>query len=290
MPAFLAISSAFLYAVSHIMTRVALRYARPSTGVLISLISCLVFSFALFRLNHTLAELVNAGFWFFLAAGITGPFWGRLFLYEGFRRVGVAVSTTVFEIKPIFSVLPAVILLGEGLSWPIVAGVILMMAGTFLVSTEKSGGDIKRGWSKKDLIFPMAAGACYGISHVIRKAGIIAFPDPVAAVLVQNIGAALFFPLLLVTDRSPKPKLPRPSLTWPIFILGGLLQVSAQWCLFAALEEGQVVVVSPLSSLNTFFVYLLALLFLRSLERLTWKIVLAGTLLVGATLLLTVFR
>ena len=45
--------------------------------------------------------------------------------------------------------------------------------------------------------------------------------------------------------------------------------------------------VSLLSSLSTFFVLILTTLFLRKLEKVTWKIVLGAVLMVGATVILT---
>ena len=70
-----------------------------------------------------------------------------------------------------------------------------------------------------------------------------------------------------------------------------MLPVWCKWRLsgvfFAALDLGSVIVVSPLTSLMTFFVLILAALFLRQVERVTWKIVVGAVLIVGATTILT---
>ena len=162
-----------------------------------------------------------------------------------------------------------------------------MTAGTAIVSLEKSGGQIERKWSKKDLIFPLTAGACYGLSHAFRKLGLNITPAPVVGVMMQNVGAIAFVPILALTKMNRRNILPNNRNAWLLFGLVGILQILAQWCLFKALEIGKVVVVSPLSSLSTFFVLILTALFLHGLEKVTWKIVLGAVLVVSATLILT---
>ena len=112
MSAFYAIASAFLYALANVITRFGLRYASTSSGVIISLLSCfgsvLMYSF----FATSLEQYLNRAFFFFLAAGIIGPFFGRLLLYKGIERVGTAIASTLYEDKPLFSVFAAVIFLG----------------------------------------------------------------------------------------------------------------------------------------------------------------------------------
>jgi len=287
MSAFYAIASAFLYALANVITRFGLRYASTSSGVLMSLLFCFgsVLIYCFFATS--LDQYLNRGVFFFLAAGIIGPFFGRLLLYIGIERVGTAIASTLYEDKPLFAVVAAVIFLSEPLSLPIFLGLALMMAGTAIVSLEKSGGQIERKWSKKDLIFPLIAGACYGVSHVLRKLGLNITPSPLVGVMAQNIGAITFVPILALTRMNQENILSNNKRAWLLFGLVGILQALAQWCLFRALEIGKVVVVSPLSSLSTFFVHILTALFLHGLEKVTWKIVLGAVLVVSATLILT---
>lgn len=287
MSAFFAIFSAFLYGLTNVLTRIALPYGSTSAGAFISLVSCFSAALALSVFTTSLNQYMNKGFFMFLAAGIIGPFFGRLFLYKGIERVGAAISSTLYEDKPLFSVLAAVLILGERLTLAVLLGVLLMMAGTIIVSLERSGGKIDRHWSKRDLLFPLAAGGCYGISHVFRKIGLNISPTPMVGVMVQNIGAIASIPLLTFSGRSWGQILSRSKVAWGVFSLVGLLQITAQWSLFKALEFGTVVIVSPLSSMSTFFVLLLTLIFLRAQERITLKILVGAIFMVGATVILT---
>lgn len=287
MSALFAIASAFLYALANVITRVGLRYASTTSGVIISLLFCFG-SVTIYCLFYTsLDQFLNMGIFFFLAAGIIGPFWGRVLLYIGIEKVGTAIASTLYEDKPLFSVLAAVFILGESLSFSILLGMLLMILGSAIVSLERSGGQIEKNWSKKDLIYPLTAGACYGVAHALRKMGLNITPSPIVGVMVQNIGAMIFIPILVFSRNNKEEVLSKNKNAWLLFGLVGILQVSAQWCLFKALEIGKVVVVSPLSSLSTFFVLTLTAIFLHKIEKVTWRIVLGAGLIVCATLILT---
>ena len=112
-------------------------------------------------------------------------------------------------------------------------------------------------------------------------------PSPAVGVMVQNIGAMACVPFIALSGANRNRDLRIGQRGWIIFGIVGLLQVLAQWCLFKALEVGEVVVVSPLSSLSTIFVLLLTALFLRRHEKVTPKIVMGAALIVVATLVLT---
>lgn len=284
-----AILSAFLYALANVITKKGFQYANPIFAAVISLLACFAASLILSLFVFSPGYFFDKAVLFFLAAGIIGPFLGRLFLYESIDRVGPSIASTLFETKPMFSVLLAVPVLGENLTPAIVAGLILMTAGTIIISFEKEGGEISKKWTKKDLIVPFLAGACYGGSHVLRKLGINTIPVPIVAVMFQNAGALALAPLLFGFKKSRPPAILNRKSAWTIFTFAGVLQVGAQWCLFAALEKGTVVVVSPLTSLSTLFVLILAVFFLRQVERVTWKIVTGALLIIGATVVLTVF-
>jgi uncharacterized membrane protein len=133
------------------------------------------------------------------------------------------------------------------------------------------------------------AGAAYGLSHVFRKIGLNISHDPLMGVVVQNV-AALSFSLTLaffkknhqqVTANYPK--------AWIVFGLSGIFSVLGQLAVFHALNIGSVIIVSPLSAISPLFVIVIAGIFLRKVERVTWKIVLGAVLIIGGTFMLSFF-
>jgi len=287
MAAVYAILSAFLYAVANVYTKKGFACTNILSAFIISVFSCFVSSLLICLFFFSFDSFFAAAVWFFLAAGIIGPFLGRALLFEGIDRVGASVACSVFEAKPIFAVLIAALLLSERITVPILSGVLLMILGTAIISRERSGGDIVKKWTRKDLILPLSAGACYGGSHVLRKMGINLVPEPLIAVMWQNAGALMLSPFLWLAYRNHQRLALNTRNGWIVFGIAGILQVGAQWALFAALKSGTVVVVSPLTSLSTLFVLVLAALLLRQVERVTWKIIAGAVLIVSATLVLT---
>ncbi|MCJ7596942.1 MAG: EamA family transporter, partial [Desulfobacterales bacterium] len=138
-----------------------------------------------------------------------------------------------------------------------------------------------------DLIFPIMAGAAYGLSHVFRKIGLNINNEPVLGTTIQAM-AAFSFPILFAFLRKKRSDAAawKSARGWMIFGLAGLLSVIGQVCLFYALSLGEVVIVSPLSATSQFFVLILAAVFLRKSEIITWKIVLGAILIAGAAILL----
>lgn len=143
---------------------------------------------------------------------------------------------------------------------------------------DESGGQLEKRWSKRDLIFPILAGVSFGILHVLRKMGLNGIPVPIAGFTMQNASDLVFFPLLILAQRSRHPLVLDDKRAWVIFSLAGLAMFIAQLCVFSALDLGQI---SPLSSLSPFFVLPLVRIFLRGLEKTTWRIVLGVILCIG---------
>lgn len=283
----LAISASLFWGLSYIISRVGLTHSNVLSGVFITSISSLCYSLIISFLFIDLAVFANRAVLYFIAAGVIGPFIGRVFLYMGLDRVGASIGSPLAEIKPLYAAIGAVLFLGEGLSLSIILGTLLIIVGVITISLEESGGQIEKSWSKKDLTFPILAGVCFGILHVLRKMGLNGIPVPIAGVTMQNASALVFFPLLGLTQRGRHRLLLDDKRAWIIFSLAGLSMFFAQLCVFFALDLGQVVVVSPLSSLSPFFVLLLVTVFLRGLEKVTWRIVLGVILTVGGTAVLT---
>ena len=94
-----------------------------------------------------------------MLAGVTGPCLGRFLLFVGINRVGSSVASNVCTIKPFFSSVAAVLILGESLTLVIGLATLLIIAGFAIVGSETSGGHMEGSWSKKDLFFPLMAGA-----------------------------------------------------------------------------------------------------------------------------------
>ncbi len=154
----LATSASFFFALTYVLTRVGLKLCNPLSGVLISTFSAMVISLAIFIFTSSIEELAQMAILFFIVGGILGVFLARLLLYIAIDRVGAAIASPLSEIKPLFSGLAAILILGEKFTFPIALGMFAIIIGSITISSEQSGGKIDKKWKKKDLIYPVLAG------------------------------------------------------------------------------------------------------------------------------------
>jgi uncharacterized membrane protein len=229
----------------------------------------------------------STALFYFILGGILGPCFGQLFLFVGINRVGSSIAAPLHDTKSLFAALSAVIILNEKLTFSIAVATLAMVVGSAIISSEVSGGQIEKRWTKKDLIFPILAGAFFGLSHVIRKMGLTITPEPILGVAVQNVAALTFFLLITIAQRSSQILTLGNRRAWVFFGFCGLSTLVGQICIYIALDLGHVTIVSPLSSATPIFVLLLGAVFLKQIEKVTWKIILGTIFIVAATIVLT---
>lgn len=271
-----------------VLAQVGLKSGDSFAGSVISISFAFVGSMVIF-VQVPFSHFNSRAVLFFMLAGVVGPCLGRFLLFTGIKRVGSAIASTVYAIKPLFSTIAAVLILGENLTGIIAFATLVMIGGLAIVGSEKSGGQIERSWSKKDLVFPLMAGAAYGFSHILRKTGLNISPDPMMGVVAQNAAAISFSVILTLVKKDKQSATWKNRNAWFFFGLSGIMSILGQLSIFHALNQGMVVVVSPLSTISPLFVIILAALFLRKMEKITFKIVLGALLIVGATALLFIF-
>jgi len=281
-----AIGAAFFYGFSDFLTRVGLRRSNAQSAVLFSTVSGLLAPLVIALYTIPVSQFATRALFFFVLAGIIGPFIARYLLYVGIERLGVSIASPLANIKPAFGALIAVLFLGEKLNAPIIAGTLVIIVGVTVIGRERSGGQIAKKWSRKDLIFPILASFCYGLTAIMRKVGMNITPEPMVGVVVQNTAALAVLILLTPVQRTHLRVNYRDRRAWFIFSLSGLIAFFAHYCTFFALSLGLVVIVGPLVSLNPFFALLLAVIFLRKEERVTGKILLGAAFIVGGTAIL----
>ncbi|MBI3015382.1 MAG: EamA family transporter [Candidatus Tectomicrobia bacterium] len=166
--------------------------------------------------------------------------------------------------------------LGEVLTLQILLGTVLIILGVMNLSQEKRQ---QRPWRPQDLLYAVLATAFYGLSSVIRKWGIREIPDPVLGAAVNSLAAAILVGIFTSVRRGEgRPAMGR-SAGW-YYVASGISAATAILFVFMALSYGDVVVVSPLMSTRPLFAILLSFLFLRDVERVTWRIFLGGVLVV----------
>jgi len=283
----LALLSAFLYGVSMVLAKVGLKNMDTFFGALISMGFSFFGSLLLFLFFVPISRFTGWGVIFFIIAGVSGPCLGRFLLFIGINRVGSSTASAIYAAKPLFSAIAAILILRESMTLGIAVATLIMIGGLVIISSSGNGNALQKSWSKKDLIYPLMAGAAYGLAHVFRKIGLNINHDPMMGVVLQNT-TALAFSLPLVLIKKTRRRKGRVKVAaWIAFAGSGIFSVFGQLCLFQALETGSVVIVSPLSAISPLFVIVMARLFLQKQEQVTLRITLGALCIILGTVLLT---
>jgi uncharacterized membrane protein len=281
------LSSAFFNALSSVIGRIGLRNYDPLSGYMINLFFMVGGALVISLITTSLESFISRGAIYFAISGVMGPLMARFLLFKGIHRVGAAVAMPIHSTRAFYGVIGGLLFLGERLTLAASIGIILILIGLIAISSEESGGTTERKWSKKDLIFPIMAAALLGTAHVIRKFGLNITPEPVVGVTVQNTSALVFLPFLAATQYKKQRVVLNELRAWIVFGLSGIAMVISQYFLYSAISLGKVAIASTLVSTSPLFGLILVAVFLKKLERLTWKIVAGAVIIVTGTVLVS---
>jgi len=287
-----ALLTAFGFAAGDTAVLFALRTSTPITGILtLSAITLLIYG-PIALATYPVSEIGLQSFFIFLAAGIASPGLAGTFLYMSFRRIGLSRSITISSSAPLFTILFAVITLGERPTAGVYLGTLLIVAGVMVLAQEqrshsKSLAEGKSVWHA--FIFVILATIMFVLAAIFRKIGVALIPSLSVGLSISAMGGllvvALWHPFLPKADRV---RIARPALGF--FIISGILSSSGHLAFFAALQRGPLSIVAPLAYTSPLFALVLAWLLIREEERLNARVVFGAILICAGAALVTMSR
>jgi uncharacterized membrane protein len=269
----LALCSAVLTAAATILIRQGLRGSDPYTAFWINCTVGVVGMWLAVLLTGGIGEVSARGVLLFAAAGIIGTVAGRLTRFMGIAKVGASISSAVGNLTPLIATIFAILLLGERVTAPVIAGTLVIVVGTVLLSSS----GLHLGFQPWMVVFPLASAVFFGIVQVIRKIALGGVgPIPGTAINLTTAFIAFSAIMLALRHRGIYNLRARTLL---YLVLAGLAENTGVFLMIVALRYGAVSVVTPLTAAAPIFVLLFTPFFLRGVEVLTPRVV-AGTVLI----------
>jgi len=284
LPALLALAAAFCFGVAGVFLKRGLQYLNPLAAAVLSVTFTSAVVWGMTLPASSLAELLTPRIVPFVAAGAIAPGLARLALFTGIDRVGVARTASLGAMAPLVAVVLAIVFLGERPSWRLLVGAAVIVGGGMLLSTRAAGD---RGWRRRDLIYPAVAAFGFAVRDNLSRYGFRDFADPMlAAAVASTTSVGVVWGYALVAARN--------RLRWELpgvkfVVCAGVAEGLAYATMWRALSTGTVAVVSPLVNSHSIFAVSLAALFLRDLERVTWRVGLATVLIVAGVMIVLRF-
>ena len=276
----LALASAMLFGATTVAMRVAFRWGALAEGG------------ALFTVLVAIAVVlpvaaVQGGFtsdvWPFLIAGLLGPGISQFLFTFAVREAGAARTSVVIGTGPLFSIVIAVVLLGEPLEVALVAGALLIVSGGFLLVSERDRPEHVR---VRGLVLALVATIVFASrDNLVRWLSIDTDASPGVAALATLVAGAALMTVFVVLARAPL-RARDARAFMPAGVLFGLSYV----CLFEAYYRGLVTVVSPLVSTESLWGVGLAAIVLGTSERVGLRLVAGAMLVVAGGVLIGVYR
>ena len=275
------VASAFL-GTAVVIANLGLRYLDPARGALVSIPSTTAM-FWLLALFLFRGEGWNAtAFAIFAAVGLIFPALVTFLNFASNRLAGPTVAGTVSSTTPFFAVLGAILFLGERLTPAAAAGTAAIVLGVIALTVR--GALQPRAWAAWVVLLPLAGAAIRGGAQAAVKGGLALWPDPFVAALV---GYTVSSVTIFAANRAFAPRaggsLDRRGIFW--FMAVGLCNGLGVLAMYAALNRGQVSVVSPLVATYPLFTLALSALFLRE-EKFGPRVLLGVALTVAGVVVL----
>ncbi|MCY4439900.1 MAG: EamA family transporter [Deltaproteobacteria bacterium] len=281
-----ALACGLFTAINLILLKRGLAHGNPITAIVISLainvLSFWGFVFAVLPLE----EILRPELLIFVLVGLVQPGGTRYLAYLSVEKVGVAVTAPLRATTPLFSSLMAIAVLGEQLTPAVGAGTALVVCGITLLSMreEKTGA-----WMNIFVTLPLLSAFVAGSTQVIRKIGLAQITLPIlGAAVTTGTSFVAVAVSLSVTRNWSAVTFDRQSLGY--FLLAGCAVTLGVASVYMSLYLSDVVIVAPLASLSPLYSLVLSAVFLREVEVITMRKVVAAGLIVLGVVLITAIR
>jgi drug/metabolite transporter (DMT)-like permease len=268
----LAILASLCFAANHTIVRRALAIgANPGTCVIVNVGTNLVLVWILFLWKHSIAEFWTPWIGLFAVAGILAPGLFRSMMFHGFQHLGVSRTSAVVAASPMVSTLLAIAFLDERLTLMVGLGTSAIVGGLLLLTYGKDPQDV---WDKRYLIFPFVAILCGGVRDVVVRSGLQHVGGTLVGAAFALLSGMTFILLTAYVRRKQEPFIwDRKPLI--LTFLAGFFTCGSYLAMYESYRRGLIVRVAPLSYTSPMFIIIISMLFLRDIEIVTRKTILA---------------
>ena len=249
----------FGFGAGFVLTQFGLRWMQPWLGVAISIpTSTLLFwCLAPFFVNPSHDSLRAIAL--FAGVGLFFPGVAALLNFESNRLMGPNIAGALSSTTPVLAVLLAIVILGERVRGPQLLGLAAIVVGISLMYRVHVNLSGRSFWL---LALPLASAAIRGVVQPIVKFGFQWWPSPIAVVVVSyTVSSAVLIFAALARGGWTIPEIDHRGAAW--FAVVGLCNGLSVLTMYAALNYGPVVVISPLIAGYPLVTLLLSRVFLR---------------------------
>ena len=227
---------------------------------------------------------IDAKSWIFLAlSGIaTGASW--LCYFKAISIGDINKVVPLDKSSTVLTAIIAIIFLGESVTVPKVAGLIVITVGTYLMIGKKDGEtETKKGagW----FVFGALSAVFAALTSVLAKVGIRNVESNLATAIRTAVVLVMAWLTVFATGKTGKIKeMPKNELIF--IVISGILTGASWICYYKALQLGEVSVVAPIDKLSIVVTVVFSYIVFK--EKLTLKSFMGFLMVIVGTLCLLI--
>lgn len=193
---------------------------------------------------------------------------GTICTFKAFKSVDASEVAIIFASSSIWSVVSALVFLGEKISALNVLGIVLITAGVVTINYRKTRWNVERGH-----MLALIAACLFGLAFT-NDAYIIGNYTSVASYMIPAFALPGVF-VLLVNPKSIRRvrKLSTPATMLKVLFAAFFYAISAVTIFTAYKHGGQASIISPISQTNIIFTVLLSYVLLKERQRMPQKLI-----------------
>ena len=234
--------------------------------------------------QNTISDISLKTFLFLMLSGLaTGASW--LCYIKAIQIGSISKVTPVDKSSTVLTIILAFLLLGESATLFTLLGIVIIVAGTYLM-IQKVANDTESTVTRKSWFFFASLSAIFAaMTAILGKVGI---ED-----IESNLGTAirtvfvLLMALVVIFVKKPNHSVRDVSRhNWLFIILSGIATGLSWMCFYYALQNGPVGVVVPIDKLSIVFTIMFAYFIQK--ERISMKMLIGLVLIVTGTMSLLI--
>lgn len=262
LPIGLAVGAAVFWAMGQIMAKTALKYVSMSayavSGALFSLPFIIFYALLTGGLTFPDLGLVLVA----AVGGFTDLFIGLMLYVFAIKRMAVHRATSLANIAPFWGALTAMLFLGESAKIAIFASAILIVLGSFFVTSKQNTNHSDT--QKLGTILALFAGFAWGVAEVVPAKYCLNHGMPLVTYLFILVTVAGTAWCILAVVNWIKGRFRYSMKGIGISAISGFFICFLGWFLWlSALRIEQASVLAPIRGLLVLFTFLFSILFLR---------------------------
>ena len=199
------------------------------------------------KTDSTVATAVRTLLFLILSGAATGASW--LCYFRALQIGDINKVVPIDKSSTVLTILLALIFLGEGISLPKAAAVVVIAAGIFLMIEKKDVSERKEGGRGSWLLFAVGSAFFASLTSILGKIGISGVESNLGTAIRTCVVLVMAWLMVFVQGKQKEVRaIPRRELAF-IFLSG--VATGASWlCYYRALQDGPASIVAPVDKLS----------------------------------------